>query len=115
MDSDFRSLSSHDIIKQTICELANHFAKIWKDHRKTSPNPRRPNFNFDTLQQKLKDIIDENKQDINLDNKEVLINNILDYNNKVSIKFESNHYGCSSRMIDKCNTTNCYLFLGINA
>ena len=105
-------------MKKSILELANHFSEIWKDHRKTSPKPRRPNFNFDSLQQKLKDILDKCMGGWESSNKRQLIDFINIHNNRIKSEIESNYnsnpnhkYTFTPRMIEKCQSSNCYLFL----
>ena len=44
-----------------VMDVTEHFCKLWKSHRKTSPNPNRPNFNREMLQEKIVAIIDNNE------------------------------------------------------
>ena len=109
---------SKEHIKQVILELAKFYADKWKDHRKTSPNPNRPHFNWDSLQLRLKRILEkENKiNDIQLKSSESykdLIKPLLDYiesyNTQIGLKKFT--YGVSTKTIAKCDRNNCYIFL----
>ena len=95
-------------IKQSIQILSEYYANKWKEHRKTSPIPRKPNFNWDSLQLKLKNIIDSQKH-IETDNIDILKDCIDNYNTTICTKKYT--YNVSIKMLQKCDKNDCYIFL----
>lgn len=92
-----------------IMEATEYFCQVWKSHRKTSPNPKRPNFNRDTLQSKISSIIELNGVDLNETNKDYLIQIINRFNEELRNKKGS--IKCTDIMLDKCIASGCFLFL----
>ena len=90
-------------------EVTDHFCQVWKSHRKTSPNPNRPNFNRDTLQSKISSIIEINSIDLNETNKDYLIQIINRFNEEIRNKKDS--IKSTKTMLNKCVTSGCFLFL----
>ena len=100
---------SKEQIKQVIQELAKFYANKWKDHRKTSPNPNRPHFNWDSLQLRLKRILEKENKLTTLLSIESYKSFIESYNTQIGLtKFT---YGISTKTIAKCDRNNCYIFL----
>lgn len=56
---------THQDMLTKIMDVTEYFCSIWKSHRKTSPNPKRPNFNRDSLQSKIVYIIETENKSIN--------------------------------------------------
>jgi len=101
--------SKSDGTKAKIMEATNHFCLKWKEHRKPSPNPNRPNFNRDQLQTKIVNILDF----YNISVENINICSIISYidefnkqidNRKISIK-------CTKTMLEKSIQSGCFLFL----
>ena len=95
--------------KQTIQSLSTYFASKWKDHRKTSPNPNRPHFNWDSIQMRLKTILERQCIEIHLENLDNLKKIIETYNTEISLRKTT--FGVSTKTIMKCDRNNCYVFL----
>ena len=92
-----------------IMEVTDYFCQLWKSHRKTSPNPNRPNFNRDTLQSKISSIIEINSINLNETNKDYLIQIINRFNEEIRNKKDS--IRSTKTMLNKCITSGCFLFL----
>jgi hypothetical protein len=93
-----------------IMEATDYFCKIWKSHRKTSPNPNRPNFNRDMLQSKIVGIL-ELDNSLNINN--IFKQQIIDCVNKYNLKLQNKKYDikCTRSMRDKCISSGCFVFL----
>jgi hypothetical protein len=98
--------------KQKIMEATNLLCIKWKQHRKTSPNPNRPNFNREQLQIKIVNILDF--YNISLDS--ITSSRILSYIDEYNkgIKLRKNMIKCTKSMLEKCNESGCFLFLEKN-
>lgn len=93
-----------------VMEVTEHFCKLWKSHRKTSPNPNRPNFNREMLQEKIVAIIDSNETyNIETCSKPDIIECVTNYNLEISKKM--NNIKCTRVMLDKCISSGCFVFL----
>lgn len=92
-----------------IMEVTEHFCKLWKSHRKTSPNPNRPNFNRDTLQSKISSIIELNSIDISNSSKDDIIQQVNRFNEEINNKKDS--IKSTKTMLNKCIASGCFLFL----
>jgi hypothetical protein len=99
-----------------IMEATNYFLGQWTTHRKTSPKPRRPNFNRDTLQEKIVEImafcginIKENSEHNDILDSNAIIELVTEYNNE--LKDHLNDVKCSETQRAKCLASNCFLFL----
>ena len=92
-----------------IMEVTEYFCQRWKSHRKTSPNPNRPNFNRDTLQSKISSIIELNGIDITNSLKEDIIQQVNRFNEQINNKKDS--IKSTKAMINKCVSSGCFLFL----
>tara|TARA_B110001469_G_scaffold125884_1_gene142201 strand:+ start:345 stop:680 length:336 start_codon:yes stop_codon:yes gene_type:complete len=92
-------------------ELADYYAGLWKEHRKTSPNPKRPNFNLDGLKTRLKNIIDESELIVSSDNMFKLIEYINGCNDIIRDTIDKKIHKVTVKMLEKCSINNCYLFL----
>lgn len=87
--------------------VTNHYCRKWKTHRKTNPNPNRPNFNKEMLKQKIFNIIeDEIKNNIT---KEKMIYLVDKFNEELLHNIDQTK--CTRPMLNKCNISGCYLFL----
>ena len=92
-----------------IMEVTDHFCQLWKSHRKTSPNPNRPNFNRDTLQSKISSIIDLSSLDIDNSSKDDIIQQVNRFNEEINNKKDS--IKSTNTMLNKCIASGCFLFL----
>ena len=99
------------LMKIIVNELADYYAALWKEHRKTSPNPKRPNFNLDGLKTRLKHIIDESELIVSYDNKFKLIDYINGCNDIIRGTLDEKTHKVTPKMLEKCSRNNCYLFL----
>ena len=103
--NDNHSKSEVDLIM----EVTDHFCQLWKTHRKTSPNPNRPNFNRDTLQSKISSIIDLSSLDIANSSKDDIIQQVNRFNEEINNKKDS--IKSTNTMLNKCIASGCFLFL----
>ena len=92
-----------------IMEVTDYFCQLWKSHRKTSPNPNRPNFNRDTLQSKISSIIELNGIDISKSSKDDIIQQVNRFNEEINNKKDS--IKSTKTMLNKCVASGCFLFL----
>lgn len=99
-----------------IMEATNHFLALWPNHRKTSPKPRRPNFNRDTLQEKIVEIMEfcgfnikEIGENSDILDSSAIIELVSEYNNE--LKEHITDIKCSETQRTKCITSNCFLFI----
>ena len=92
---------------ELIESITKYYCKKWKTHRKTNPNPNRPNFNKEMLKQKIFNISETYIK--NNETKEQIIDCVDRFNLK--IKSNINMINCTRTMINKCNVSGCYLFL----
>lgn len=98
----------NDNLKENILNATKHFCEIWKDHRKTSPNPNRPNFNRDMLQDLIHKIISDENRECNF-TPDFIIKTVNCYNE--SIKNNLSSIKCSEKMLSKCMKSGCFLFV----
>jgi hypothetical protein len=98
----------NDRLKDTILQATKHFCELWKDHRKTSPNPNRPNFNRDMLQDLIHKIISDENRECNF-RLDVIIKTVNTYNE--TIKNNISSVKCSEKMLSKCMKSGCFLFV----
>jgi hypothetical protein len=100
---------NNDRIKEKIINITNFFCDKWKSHRKTSPNPNRPNFNRDQMLTKINNILEINEIPIETTDNDRLKNVIIEFNKKI----ESKKYSikCTKQMKEKCDVSGCFLFL----
>ena len=93
-----------------IMDVTAYFCSTWKSHRKTSPNPNRPNFNRDILQQKIVSIIESHENfTVKSITKQEIINLILGFNEEIKNRKDS--IKCTKVMLDKCLESGCFMFL----
>ncbi len=92
-----------------IMEVTNYFCELWKSHRKTSPNPNRPNFNRDLLQQKIVDILEQQGTSVNNCQFEEIVNSVKLFN--LNISNNRDKIKCTRSMLEKCVSSGCFLFL----
>lgn len=107
-DLVFSSTTTRDEI-QKIKIVCEHFMKKWKEHRKGSSRPRKPNFNQNMLENKIDTVLKKYKKDIN----EISQEEIIKYTDLYNLKIKKNldNYKIKKEIKDKCLRNNCYLFL----
>ena len=99
-----------EAFKLIIYSLVDRISYKWQDHKVSSPNPKRPNFNRDKLTGILTTFLTENM--IYPESVDDLFSKLLMYNE--NIKKNITTYKVSSKILDKCHKNNCYLFLDKN-
>ena len=96
-----------DNTKLLVLQIVDRMCKTWPSHQVTSKNPRRPNFNKDLLETHLINIISDSSSNYNLDG---FWGKLIEINEKYRTgKMSVN--SCTVKMIEKCQTSGCYLFL----
>jgi hypothetical protein len=105
----FLDTSKSEDTKKKVIDVTNHFCLKWKQHRKTTPNPNRPNFNRDQLQSKIVNILDY--FNISLDN--ITYDLIIYYINEFNKQIENRKFSikCTKSMLEKSMQSGCFLFL----
>ena len=91
--------------------VCDHFMDIWKDHRKGSARPRKPNFNQNSLENKITEILKFYKKNIKKINKDNIIKYVNLYNDLLKNKIDQ--YQLKDNIREKCIKNNCYLFIEI--
>lgn len=94
---------------QKIKKVCDYFIEIWKEHRKASSRPRKPNFNQNSLEEKIVKIIEFYNQNIKKVSFENIKKYVYDYNNSIKNKLDS--FKISQNIKDKCLKNNCFLFI----
>jgi hypothetical protein len=102
-------IENTDIMKSTIMKATDYFCNLWKSHRKTSPNPNRPNFNRDQLQTKIINILDFYNISLETIDYDTILGYINDFNKQIEMRRDNIRF--TKSMIDKCIHSGCYLFL----
>ena len=105
-DLVFSKGTTHDEIKK-IKKVCEHFMEIWKDHRKASSRPRKPNFNQNSLEQKIGKILDFYGQNIRKISLENIKKFVYQYNGEIKTKMDN--FFVSQTVKDKCLKNDCFL------
>ena len=107
-DLVFSKGTTHNEIDK-IKKVCDYFMEIWKDHRKASSRPRKPNFNQNTLEEKIVKIIEFYGQNI----KKISLEKIKQYVNNYNmlLKNKAASFNLKDTIKEKCAKNNCYLFI----
>ena len=99
-----------DKFKYMIYSVVEKLSLKWPEHKVIGPNPRRPNFNRDKLITIITNIIVDNM--IYIETEDFLLEAIEKLNEY--IKKNIGTYKVSTKILEKCNRNNCYIFLDKN-